>query len=249
MNISITKRQWNVSKKDLKAFDLQKTEKVLSSFNRACSGDFYMIDYFHQRFIIDSPHSLILCGHPKELADQKGFAFFSKILKREELDWILQMNEAAYKVLFNQPIEQREKSVVSYDLTVTTAEGNVLVLHHKVTPYQLCKNGNMWLGLCHTILSSSKVANGKATIFNEETGKKYNFVDGEFVLLDTNPITPEDMKILRCMVKGLADKDICKELKGMSLSTFKPRKRRLLEKLGAKNSAHAVHKAHMEGLI
>ena len=248
MEFSITKRQWNISKKDLNAFSYPKLEEVLSSFNRACSGHFYMVDYYQKKIIVDSQNALILCGHPKALADEKGFAFFGKILKQEEAGWIMRMNVAAYKVLFNQPINQRTKSIVSYDLTFIM-EGKEVVLHHKVTPYKLCKNGNVWLGLCYVSASSLRATKGDSVIFNSETGERYSFINNEFVLLDKAIITPEDIRMLRFLVTGLSDKEIGLALGGFNNSTFKYKKRRLFEKLDVTNSAGAVHKAHLLGII
>ena len=249
MEFSITKRQWNISKADLKAFCSQKIERTLNAFNQASSGSFYMADYYHNQFIIDPSHALILCGYSKALADEKGFAFFGKILKKDEFRWILQMNSATYKFLFNLPINQRTKAMVSYDLTFIMSDGNEVVLHHKVIPYQLCKNGNVWLGLCHISLPSSKLKTEQATIFNSETGERYSFVDGQFVLLESEPITQEDRQILNCLTKGLTDKQICTLLNNIPLGTLKSKKIRLFSKLDVDKSTSAVHKAHLLGII
>jgi len=249
MEVAITKRQWNISKKDLKAFCHQKMEDMLSSFNRACSGDFYIADYYHKKFIIDSPYSLFLCGYSKEFVAEQGFAFFGTILKKENLNWIMQMNRVGYKTLFRLPVHQRTKAIISYDLAVITADGEDLILHHKVVPYQLCKNGNMWLGLCHVSVSSSKTASDQAIFFNAETGERYNLIGGEFELSDTKPITKEDMQILRCLIKGFADKQTISQLGDITLSAFKTKKQRLFEKLDVNTSTEAIHKAHLMGII
>lgn len=248
MKITITKKQWGISKKDLKTLSFQKIEEMLYSLNKMCSGCFYVGNYYHKKLIIDSPNALILCGYPKELAEQEGFDFFQKTLKKEEHDWVMQMNEAAYKFLFNRPLHQRKNWTSSYDLTFTMADGQEVVLHHKVTPHQLCKNGNMWLGLCYVVASSSKKNSKKATLFNSETKERYSFVDGEFVLFDNELISQEELQILRHIIKGYTNDEMCIAF-GSTLTALKGKKQRLFDKLEVANSANAVHEANLRGLI
>jgi len=99
-------------------------------------------------------------------------------------------------------------AIVSYDLTFAMADGKEVVLHHKVTPFRLCKNGNMWLGLCYVTVSSGKDNNKQAIFYNSESGERYKLVDGEFAFLDSGAITREDVQILTLLAKGFSDKEI-----------------------------------------
>ena len=248
MDITIIKKQWNIPEKDLKAHPSEKIENMLDSFNQMCSGYFYVGDHYHKKLIVESPKSLILCGYPKKMAEEEGFDFYRRILKEDEHDWILQMNEAAYGFLFNRPLHQRKDWITSYDLTFVMADGTEVVLHHKVTPYQLCRNGNMWLGLCHVIASSSRKNSRQAAFFNSKTGEKYSFIDGEFVLFDSDLISQEDVQMLRYITKGYTNAQMCEAFQ-IALTVFKAKKQRLFDKLGATNSASAVHKANLLGII
>ena len=106
----------------------------------------------------------------------------------------------------------------------------------------------MWLSLCHVKPSSSKRQRERAFFFNSETHETHKFVGGEFVLLDSNLMTLEEAYILKCMAKGFVDRDLASALK-VSLSAFKIKKLRLLGKLGATNSANAIHQANLFGII
>ena len=256
MEITITKRQWGISKKQLEVHSIEKLEELLNSFNQMLNGQFYIVDYYRQKVIVNSSYAPILCGYSKEIVDEEGFDFYSRILNHEEWEWIKQMNAAAFGFCFQLPDEDRKKMEVSYDLAVKTKDHKNLILHHKVMPYQLCKNGNVWLGLCYAMASTSKKMTNKAVIIHKKTGKKYDFIDGGFTSSNDGLVTPEEIQVLKWMAQGLPDKHICSllntELKidsGTSLNAFNARKRRLFRKLEAGNSAAAVHKAHLLGLI
>ncbi|MDR0438102.1 MAG: LuxR C-terminal-related transcriptional regulator [Bacteroidales bacterium] len=248
MKISITKKTWKIPKPKLKIFDKEEIEKFLQAINLACSGEFYMVDYFREKIFVNSPSSLILCGHPKELMEQKGFGFYYHILKKDEWGWIMQMNAAAYKTVFNFSEHQRINCVVSYDLTLQTINDNELVLHHKVVPYKLCNNGNVWLALCHVTRSSAKQVQGVAHITNMTTGARYDFIKNKFALSKIEVLSNEETQILEWMVKDISPEQIC-GLLAVSISNFKRRRQNIYKKLGVNTPAGAIHKAHLMGII
>ncbi len=249
MKIAITQKQWAVSEKQLRNFNIETIKEMLRAFNQACGGNFYMVDYFHEKIIVDSSEALILCGYSKDKIEKEGFGFYDRILKRDEFDWIIQMNEAGYKLLFHYPKSKRKNLVIYYDLTVQDIDNNEYVLHHKVIPYQLCKNGNMWLGLCYATVSPSVKMKNKACFVNTETGERYKLVNNEFELYDNPLLSSQEMQILKLLVTGLPDKEICCRCNEMPISTFKMKKRQLLQKLEAYNPTNAIHQAHLLGII
>jgi len=249
MSITITKKSWNISKRQLDVFSTKNIEKTLYAFNRTGSGEYYMMDSFSGKIVVDSPNASILCGHPQNLLDRHDFNLYREILKKDEWTWAKKMNAAAHNVFFRYPISQRTKLVASYDLAVVTADKRELVLHHKVVPYALCKNGNLWLRLCHVIVSASKQKKNEAFFTNTETNERYVFSGNQLVLSDRIDVTPEDVQVLEWLTKGFSDREICLMLENSSINTFKSKKQRLFEKLDVTNSAGAVHKAHLLGII
>ncbi|MCL2683131.1 MAG: LuxR C-terminal-related transcriptional regulator [Bacteroidales bacterium] len=248
MKISITKKTWKVPKNKLKIFSIEEIEEFLKALNLACSGEFYMVDYYREKIFVSSPSALILCGHSKESMVQEGFGFYYYILKKNEWAWIMQMNEAAYETVFCFPEHQRINCVVSYDLTIQTINANELILHHKVVPYKLCNNGNVWLALCHVTRSSAKKMQGTAHITNMTTGEQYDFVEDEFVLSKIEVLSNDETQILEWMVKDISPEQIC-DLLNISISNFKRRRQTIYKKLGVNTPAGAIHKAHLMGVI
>jgi len=256
MEIAITERQWSISKKQLDVYSVEKLEELLNAFNQMLNGQFYIVDYYRQQIIVSSSYAPILCGYSRSIAQKEGFDFFDRIMKQEKLEWIQQVNACVFRFFFQQPINERKNFEASYDLTVKMRGGKSHVLHHKVMPYKLCKNGNLWLGLCFATVSASPQMKKKVVIFNKQTNKRYDLVNGNFILSNECTVTSEEVQILKWMVQGLPDKHICSLLndeididKCISLNTFNARKRRLFKKLEVVNSAAAVHKAHLMGMI
>jgi len=250
MELTVTQKPWAISDRQLKKFSPKNIEHTLNSFNRICSGEYYMVDSFLKRMIVGSSDALFLCGYPKELLEKEGYDFYDRILREDEHAWIKQMNDAGFELFYANPHFKREKILVTYDLAVVTKDGEELILTHKLVPYEFCKNDNLWLRLCHIMVSSSKEKNHDCTFFiNTETGQRWVFTDGKYVSTDTPNITLEEIHILRMMVKGLPDKQMCLAFDGLTLNTFKSKKQRLFEKLDVETSASAIHKAHLLGVI
>jgi hypothetical protein len=191
---------------------------------------------------------LVLCGHPKDLAEDKGFGFFEHVLSSKEWKWLLRANEMAYNFFFNYPKHKRKDLIFSFDLEMATLKEKKQVFHHKIVPYKLCKNGNLWLGLCH-ISPSVEKKSGRSNIIDSHTGERYDFINDRFIKADTLVLIEDEIMILQWMIKGLSDKVISERLNHMPISNFKRRKRIMYDKLSAGTSAEAIYKAKMLGVI
>ena len=242
-----SQKKWNISKKELSIFGKKEIESTLKQFNQSCSGAYHMMDYYNQQIITDNPSSSILCGHPKEIADKEGFGFLGRILTPEEQIWASQVNEAAFNLFFNHDEKKRMDLRLSYDLKVRTINGTEFTLHHKLTPFRLCKNGNLWLALCHVIEVASKDTRN-VNLVDVVDGKKYNFTNGNFILSKDEVLTYKEKQILTMLAKDMTAEQISKNL-SISLPVFNRHKRKVFNKLGVDKSTSAIHKAHTEGLI
>jgi len=242
-----SQKKWSVSKKELNIFSVEQIENTLKQFNQSCSGVYYVMDYYRQQIITDSPSSSILCGHPKKIVDKEGFAFLHRLIVPEEQAWVIQVNDAAFDFFFSHDEKKRMDLRLSYDLGVKTINGTKFSLHHKLTPFRLCKNGNLWLALCHATEVACKEAKS-ASLVDVVEGKKYNFVNGNFILSKDEVLTYKEKQILTMLAKDMTAEQISKNL-SISLPVFNRHKRKIFNKLGVDKSTSAIHKAHTEGLI
>jgi DNA-binding CsgD family transcriptional regulator len=245
--ITQTEQKWDIPEGLEQLLCKERIEKVLSSFSQVAGQRFYMLDYRKGKIMVDSSSSLILCGYSKELIEKEGFRFFKKILPQKELTWLSCANNAAYAVFFDTPLKNREKLVFSLDLACTTANNHDIILHHKIIPYQLCNNGNLWLSLCSTTVSYQKKSR-KVSLINNQTGERYKLVHNKFERTTDFVLTEEEHKILGWLAKGFKVEHMAL-LMGVSAPTLGRKKWSLYKKIGVKTSAEAVHWAHIEGII
>ncbi|MCL2413113.1 MAG: hypothetical protein FWC98_03135 [Bacteroidales bacterium] len=244
---TILRLPWDISERSLNAFCENELEATLKAFNRAGSGNFYLIDFFRKKIIVSSPSALILCGFPKELIQEKGLTFYEQIVPEKDKEWLMMMLEKSYEFMFLFPEHRRKDLVFAYDIMGVTAKNEQKVLHHHVVPWKLCKNGNLWLALVHVWHSPSKES-GSPTAFDKKTEDQYHFINNEFVKVEKPSLDKEDLMILKWMVTATPDKEMS-ELLLMSLSSFKRKKRQLFAKIGGNTSANVVHKAHLFGFM
>jgi len=245
---SVKQKDWNVPQTLLKESNRTRLVEMLTAINKINdTTSYYIRDSRAREIMVDSPTSTILCGHTMEMANLEGFAFYERIFDKKEWPWLEKMFKGAYKIFYEHPPAKRKHLISCYDFTVQHVGKGDLVLRHKAIPLLLCDNGNLWLSLCSVTVSSQRQL-GKATITNTETGELYEYTNGHFVLSDKLAVTEEDLLILELVGNDLSSEQIAKQLE-ISPSSYSRRKQLLLDKLGVKNLAGAIHKAHLERLI
>ena len=244
---SLATKPWNIPQGMAKVFSKEELDNILATFSRTSGSDFLIVDYHKQKIISGSSSIPVLCGFSKEYMEKAWLDIYPHVLSTEELEWFTLMNMDAQKVFYSYPESKRKSLVFIYDLEIRAANQKSFILHHRLVPYQLCKNGNLWLGLCFVTVSFRKISNG-ASIVNFETGEKYNFVDHVFQLSEAEALTQDDLKILEWMSNDMSTIQISSMLQ-ISESSLMRKKRKLYDKLGVNTSAGAIHKAHIMGLI
>ena len=232
-----------------KFFSTENTKKLLDSFNRACNGNFYMVDYCTEKIIAGSAPNQTICGYSKKLIEKENLSFYKRILSEEEFYWLVRMNREAHDVFYSYPESERKDLEFTYTLVAHTTHHEELVLHHKLVPFELCKNGNLWLALCFVSAAPFHPSkHTKASITHINTGEKHNFINGKFVKCNTGALTSKDIEILEMLGHDVQCKQICTSM-NFSESCLKRKKHDIYTKLGVNTSAGAVYKAKELGLI
>jgi DNA-binding CsgD family transcriptional regulator len=242
----IIEKPWNIPREQGRVYNKAHIEKDLKSINQAAGIHCYVRDSYKEKLIVDTDSSLILCGYPKLLAEKEGFNFYQRILHEDDWEWLVQMNVAGYEVFFSYSEQQRMSLLSIYDLSIKTINKGSLILHHRSSPYQLCKNGNLWLSMS-CVSQSVQPKSGNAVIMNIATGDLYNFNGDKFVLSCTPVLTGDEMMILRWMTQEQSVQQMSK-LMGVSVSSIRRKCNSLFKKLDVSSPVGAVHKAHLWGM-
>jgi len=177
-----------------------------------------MVNYYEKKLIVGVSNAPTFCGYSKDIIEKDGLNFYKRILKRKEWNWLKEMSTEAYNVFFRFPESQRQNLEFNYDLIAETTTKERVVLHHRLVPYQLCENGNMWLGLCFVSISFFFRPSCEARIVNHQTFETYEFIDNKFILSDIKSLTSDETLLLNYLTKGMMTKEIV-ELLNISEST------------------------------
>jgi len=240
---------FKIWKNQMKIFNKENLEKLLSRLNRICGPRFYILDYFQGRIIVDdttlSPD--ILGGYSKEFIEEKGFKFFDILFDPEERKWSGDIHHATFDIFCNTPVENRTSWVLSYDLTIKRIDGHKVIVHHRLMPFILDDRGNMWFALAYVVVSGQKKF-GNPTLANKKTNVVFEYIDGKFVKKATVFLSDEERMIIDYMVKGYIGDHIAAEL-GISASSLRRKKFLLYQRVGVSTNAELIHWAHLNGII
>ena len=223
--------------------DYEKREICIAMANaltRNTNHSLYIIDYNRKNFLYVSPNPLFLCGHSPEEVQRKGYAFYFEVVPSDEINRLMEINEAGYLFYYNQPVEKRLDLSIEYDFHIHTSDNHRHLIHHKLTPVLLSEKGDIWLALCTVSLSPKKNI-GEVVITNHTCTDRYvySFEGRRWRKQPELILSDREKEILQLSVKGLSNTEIGETL-FIDANTVKFHKKKLFEKLHAENITEAV---------
>jgi DNA-binding CsgD family transcriptional regulator len=243
------KRDTKPCKQVKKSHCLDRSKCVLGYVSRAINTCLYLVDFREQRIILGNLSGHTIAGFPTEMIRKEGLGIYHKILLDSEKDWWREMTVQAYKIFDSyEDCEVRMELVLSCDLTAKTPSGREVNLHHRIVPYQLDNDGNLWMVICAISPTQLTHKTTKACIDCMKTGERYDYIDGKFILSEHCHLTEEEVVILGHLADGLPIKAISDKI-GLSLRVTERKKKSALDKLGAATQAATVYRATNMGLI
>jgi len=244
------------SKNDLKACKKIKkkhgkndTKCLLGHVGLAVNCYICLIDFHEEKVIVGNLAGHTVAGLPVELIRKEGLKLSDKILPESEREWLKNMDIEARKIFAQyDDFDTRLEFVFSHDLQAKTPSGREITLYHRLVPYQLDENGDLWLAVCAVSAMPLTHKATKACIDSVRTGERYDYIDGKYILSEHKHLTEEEIEILAHLADGIAIKQISAKI-GISLRAVERKKKVALTKLGAHTQAAAVYRAKSMGLI
>ncbi len=120
---------------------------------RNTNHSLYIIDYNRKNFLYVSTNPLFLCGRSPEEVRHKGYAFYFEVVPPDEINRLMEINEAGFRFYYDQPVEKRLDLSIEYNFHICSSERHSHLIHHKLTPILLSDKGDIWLALCTVSLS------------------------------------------------------------------------------------------------
>lgn len=207
---------------------------------RNTNHSLYIIDYNRKNFLYVSSNPLFLCGHSPKDVQQKGYAFYFDVVPSDEINRLMEINEAGFRFYYDQPVEKRLDLSIEYNFHIRTSEKHSHLIHHKLTPVLLSDKGDIWLALCTVSLSPEKTIGD--VIISDHTCTDRYFYSFEGRRWRKQPeliLSDREKEILQLSVKGLSNTEIGETL-FIDANTVKFHKKKLFEKLHAENITEAV---------
>lgn len=224
--------------------------EALQALTKLYDLSFYIVDYYKKSFHYVSPNPLFLSGYSQEEVLNLGFDFYPLCVPPDDLELLFLLNEAGFKFFYNLPVSRREKATISYDFRLKHKDNQSLIMiNHKLSPLVLTDDGNIWMAICLVTLSTRKEP-GDVHIIMQDDKTRYNLNIEEktFEPVKTQKLTNREKEILKYIAIGISTNAIVKKL-GISDSTVKNHKTKILKKLNAKTSTEAVFNAIKQNLI
>lgn len=222
---------------------------IVDAMARSTNCSLYIIDYNRKDFLYVSSNQLFLCGYTPEDVKMKGYGFYFDVVPEKELRMLFEINEAGFGFYNKLPVDERLDYIIEYDFHINLSDGHTHLIHHKLAPMLLDREGRLWLALCTVSLSPNNET-GNVVISNRDNTEcyRYSFEGKRWHKQPGITLTERETDILRLSVKGLSNNEIAERL-FIDTNTVKFHKKSLFGKLKAKNITEAIGIASTMRLI
>ena len=98
---------------------------------RNTNHSLYIIDYNRKNFLYVSSNPLFLCGRSPEEVQHEGYAFYFEVVPPDEINRLMEINEAGFRFYYDQPVEKRLDLSIEYNFHIRTSERHSHLINHK----------------------------------------------------------------------------------------------------------------------
>lgn len=232
--------------------DIEHTKNYLAAieaFSRVTYASIYVIDYLKKGFEFVSDNPLFLCGNTSDEVLKMGYAFYFKHVPKDDLDFLLRINNIGFDYYEKIPLGDRLLYTLSYDFHLVSLEGKKILINQQLTPMFLTSEGKVWKALCIISLSTGKGV-GNIKVFKKGDNKviEYDLDAKLWKTADRVILSKRETEILQYSSKGYTINDIA-EVIFVSVDTVKFHRKKLFEKLQVSNITEAITCATNNKLI
>lgn len=223
--------------------------ETLSGLARVANLSLYLIDYHKREFLYVSSNQLFLCGYDREEVKNLGYDYYPKVVHQEDLPLLLEVNEKGFEYFYKQDPEVRNSLFISYDFRMCHKNGHVFMVNHKLTPFALTSDGDMWLSLCLVTLSiQDKPGCVYIQQFETLSRLEYSFKSKRWKSAQAIVLTEREKEVMQLSAQGYTAQGIADKLY-VDVSTVKFHKTNVFNKFGVNNTMEAVYFASVNHII
>ncbi|MCR5455015.1 MAG: helix-turn-helix transcriptional regulator [Bacteroidales bacterium] len=209
----------------------------------ASSLGVYVFDYTKRAVVYVSPNIASWCNIQPSDITTNGCDAYLKYINEEDLQMLLEINQAVFNFLKKFPDDESASYTVSYDFRY----GQLMVNQH-YKPVAV-KDGNVMMAVCVVSLSSSKES-GNIIMDSPKSKCAYEYSTKlkKWIKKKKIHLTDKEKEIIRLSVQGLNTTQIA-EATHKKEDTIKSQKKNLFHKLSVHSMAEAIRMASNNKLM
>ncbi len=241
MNTDLFIKEGEITDNDCEHYELTRLyTQLLEAFARNTYMSIYVIDFNKKGFLYVSDNPLFLCGMSAEQVREMGFDFYRTQLPVEDLPILLEIYAAVHQFAGSIPADRKLECSLSCDFRIRHPKSKELLIHHKLTPLHLTKEGKIWLALCVVSISShNEVGNVEIVCKGTLTRWRYDLQTHKWVECSIVILKEEEKKVLYLSAQGYTMTEIAERM-NKSVDTIKGYKRQIFDKLGVTSITEAI---------
>ncbi|MCS3531698.1 LuxR C-terminal-related transcriptional regulator [Chryseobacterium sp. JUb7] len=214
--------------------------EVLKVLARSSFGCIYIVDLKKEKIEFISQNPYLFSGLKSVEVEKLGYNFYRQYTKTEDLEILRKVNTSGFKFFECLPAEEKTSHTITYDFHIKNTNNIDVLINHKLTPIELCEEGNISKIVCVVSYSLKRTA-GNIRIVSETSDVlwHYNLSTGKWQEEFKVSLKPREREIIRLYLRGLTIEEIAEEL-FVSASTVKFHRSKLFEKIGVNNITEAI---------
>ncbi|MDE6117751.1 MAG: helix-turn-helix transcriptional regulator [Duncaniella sp.] len=213
--------------------------RTAEAFANTTYQSVYIIDYYRKNFLYVSPNPLFLCGMSPKKVKALGYQFYLDHVPADEIDMLLEINQAGFSFINRIPSAERKKYTIFYDFHIVNGHKKLLI-NHKLTGLAYQPDGSVWLGLSVVSLSTHSKAGQITMHCRDRAGYwEYDLALHRWEEHSAPVLNETEKVILTLSIQGLTINAIA-EKAHLAVDSVKSARRRLFEKLEVNNISEAI---------
>ncbi len=222
---------------------------LLDSFSRVIRHSIYVVDYYSRKFVYVSSNPLFLCGYKSKEVIDMGYSFYKRVMVEEDLKMLYEIDKIGYELFSQLTVEDRGKSMISYDYRLKQPGGRITMVNQKTTPMFLTEEGGVRFALCTVELSTNdNPGNVMIKVDDVLQNYVYSFQNKKWGIASKIKITNREKEVLQLAAQGYSNEKIA-EILFVNISTVKFHKSNIFTKFNVRNTTSAIIFAFNNGLL
>ncbi len=228
---------------------LENTEILLNAIGEVLPHNSYIIDYYRKNFFYVSKESIFLCGYSHEEVLEMGYGFYEKILSPEDLEKFIEINKVLFEFFYSLDKNLRIDSYCSVDLILNRKDGSSICVNHKIKPYLLAPEKNVWLSICCMKYSvNNKLGNIFYNVKSTNQRFSYSLETKKWTELPPIILSPNERVVAVEVNRGTSGK-LLSDILNVSKDTISYYKKQILKKTGTATIKEAIDILTSNGII